>query len=248
MVLRATWPTSTGIETFSTTRCLEGVSVAPFDRFNLAYHVGDDKSAVTENRARFTAMIGSKLIWLDQIHGDQVVHVTEENRDKLSEMPTKADGLFTRLDDTALTIMTADCLPILLSSEDGKEIAALHGGWRPLQSGIIENALALFSSEAHTLRAWFGPAIGPRHFEVGNDVRDAFCLSDPIHQAAFVSHPMNSEKWLADIFMLATQKLNRLGVEAIYSQNICTVSQPERFYSYRREGRTGRMATVIWRK
>ncbi|QTH71884.1 peptidoglycan editing factor PgeF [Pseudoalteromonas xiamenensis] len=248
MFLEATWPLAPFVGGFCTVRHTLGVSQTPFDKFNVAYHVGDNADHVAQNRRTLDSFLPRSPIWLNQVHGGRVVDINESNISECANNQLDADGLFTRLTNTPLAIMTADCLPILLSNEDGSEVAALHGGWRPLHKNIIKQALRFFESSPEHVSAWFGPAIGPKAFEVGLDVVEAFCNDDPNYKGAFVRHPDNEDKWLANIFTLARMQLLALGVKNIYSDDLCTVEDKTRFFSYRRDKQTGRMVSVIWRK
>ncbi|WP_063365425.1 peptidoglycan editing factor PgeF [Pseudoalteromonas luteoviolacea] len=241
-MLLPSWPMQSQIGAVSSTR-LGGHSVGAFDSFNLAYHVGDNRDVITKNRDLLNTYLPEGAIWLEQVHGSDV-HVVNSTTD-LSKV-VRADALYTRLRRQPLAIMTADCLPILLASKDGGEVAALHGGWRPLASGIIANTLMSFRAAPIDINAWFGPAIGPTAFEVGAEVRAAFVNQNDSFSQAFVATKEN--KFLANIFLLAKLQLNELGVTAVYSDDLCTVTHAEQFFSYRRDGQCGRMATVIWRK
>ncbi|MCF2856326.1 peptidoglycan editing factor PgeF [Pseudoalteromonas sp. SMS1] len=236
------WPIQSQIGAVSSTR-LGGHSKAPFDAFNLAYHVGDNSEAVTKNRMMLNSYLPDEPVWLEQVHGSDVLVVNQHT--DMSEV-VRADALYTDLRCKPLAIMTADCLPILLASKHADEVAALHGGWRPLAAGIVANTLKHFKTTPSDIVAWFGPAIGPKEFEVGVQVYTAFVTQNPAFSQAFVS--TSKDKFLANIFLLAKLQLNLLGVTEIYSDNVCTVTQHERFFSYRRDGQCGRMATVIWRK
>ena len=228
------WPAPVGIKACVTTRS-GGVSVAPFDSFNLGDHVDDDPDAVAQNRSTLTTALNVQPAWLKQVHGVNVVEA-------LPARVMQADASWTKTPGIACTIMTADCLPILLTNREGNQVVAVHEGWRGLAGGIVENALAEFDSE---VMAWLGPAIGPREFEVGQDVLEAFTAFDPQAAEAFTPREQ-AGKWLADMAMLATQRLNKAGVSQVYQSGLCTVEDPQRFYSYRRDGITGRQATFIW--
>lgn len=236
------WPAPANIGALSTTRT-GGCSVEPFASLNLGLHVGDDKQHVLANRQRLSEYLPAQPIWLNQVHSSDVVAVDEHfDNSKVYD----ADALYTRLAHQPLAIMSADCLPILLSSECGTEVAAIHGGWRGLHAGIIANTLAHFKVSANKVSAWLGPAIGAQKFEVGAEVKAAFCDFSAKQQAAFT--PLNNDKCLADIYAIARNQLQQLGVKNISGGEYCTVSQAELFFSYRRDGKTGRMASLIWRK
>ncbi|WP_440053601.1 peptidoglycan editing factor PgeF [Pseudoalteromonas sp. T1lg65] len=236
----ANWPLTHQVGVLSTTR-IGGVSTSPYQSFNLAFHVGDNAEHVAENRRLLHGYVPNPIVWLEQVHGADVVNV-----DKQFEIAQihKADALFTRLPQQPLAIMTADCLPILLASRDGQEVAAIHGGWRPLSLSIIEKTLACFSASRDDIYAWLGPAIGPTAFEVGEDVVAAFSHLDQ----PGLFKPCHDGKYFANIFAIATTQLHDAGVNQIYGEQLCTVNEPERFFSYRRDTVTGRMATLIWRK
>ncbi|MCF7500484.1 peptidoglycan editing factor PgeF [Pseudoalteromonas sp. L1] len=234
------WTAPKTISALSTTR-KGGVSVAPFDSFNVGLHVGDDEQAVLANRELLTNQLPNPAVWLNQIHSSDVVVIDEDS--DLNQVRS-ADALYTRLAKQPLAIMTADCLPVLLSSTSGDEIAAIHGGWRGLAQGILANTLTHFKALPNDIIAWFGPAIGPSEFEVGQEVKACFCELNANHQHAFTPR---GDKYLADIYLLARQQLAQLGVVNIFGGEYCTVSDKSQFYSYRRDGETGRMASLIWR-
>ncbi len=240
-MITPTWTAPDTIGALSTTR-ENGVSKAPFNSFNVGFHVGDDEQAVQANRTALTRQLPNPAVWLNQVHSADVV-VVDERVDIHSV--SSADALYTRLKQQPLAIMTADCLPVLLCSTSGDEVAAVHGGWRGLAKGILANTLSKFKAEPADIIAWFGPAIGALQFEVGQDVKDCFCDQNQIHQHAFTAQ---GEKYLADIYLLAKLQLSQLGVVSIYGAEYCTYSQPSLFFSYRRDGQTGRMASLIWRK
>lgn len=233
------WPAPSNIKAVSTLRT-GGVSSGRYADFNLAQHVHDNQAHVRRNRLRLQKMLHlpAEPQWLQQVHGNQVVeHLT----------PTAttycADASFTRASGVVCTVLTADCLPLLICDTEGRELAAVHAGWRGLQAGVIESTLAKFTRRP--LMAWMGPAIGPEAFEVGDDVRNGFSESDARFAEAFVSQ--HKGKWMADIYALARYILERSKIEQIYGGQYCTYSDAERFFSYRRAGLTGRMATLIWK-
>ncbi|MTC72591.1 purine nucleoside phosphorylase YfiH [Providencia sp. wls1914] len=233
------WPQPKNISTCSTTRA-GGVSLPPFDSLNLGDHVEDLPEAVSENRHRLEklAQLPQQPVWLEQVHGTHVLHLTG------SEIKNRqADAVYTNQVGQVCAIMTADCLPVLFFSRDGKEVAAAHAGWRGLCNGVLENTLAAFNAQPSDIMAWMGPAIGPERFEVGVEVKQAFT-----HQSADLADAFTpyNDKFLANIYLLARKKLQAAGVSAIYGGEFCTVSDENRFFSYRREGRTGRMASLIW--
>ncbi len=212
----------------------------PFHSLNVGNHVGDTPSAVSDNRQRlqtFAAMPGQP-VWLNQTHSTRCLRLTAAINNNLN-----ADASFSQIPGVICTVMTADCLPLLICNQQGTEVAAVHAGWRGLCDGIIENTLQLFSQPTACL-AWLGPAISQPAFEVGEEVRAAFIRQDPGAAAAFV--PGDTSKWFADLYMLARQRLARCGVSAVYGGDFCTYGQPAEFFSYRRDGITGRMASAIW--
>ncbi|WP_217874554.1 peptidoglycan editing factor PgeF [Pseudoalteromonas shioyasakiensis] len=234
------WTAPKTVSALSTTR-QGGVSVAPFDSFNVGLHVGDDEQAVLANRALLTNQLPNPAVWLNQTHSSDVVEVDELS--DLSEVRS-ADALYTRLVKQPLAIMTADCLPVLLCSSSGDEVAAVHGGWRGLAQGILASTVSHFQAPASDIIAWLGPAIGPLQFEVGQEVKECFCSQNPVHQQAFTA---KHEKYMADIYLIARQQLAQLGVVNIYGGEHCTATDKTQFFSYRRDGQTGRMASLIWR-
>ncbi len=237
------WPLNDKVGALSTTR-IGGVSASPFDSLNLGLHVGDEQANVLTNRSRLHAHLPNPPVWLEQVHGEQVIEVDHDFN--VSEL-RQGDALYSRLPNQPLAIMTADCLAILIADENGKEVAAIHAGWRGIANNLIANTLDLFQSPRSSLIAWFGPAIGPKAFQVGEDVKRAFCSQTPSFSEAFQADE-EAGKYLADIYRLAQIRLKELGVTKIYGGGLCTYDDPARFFSYRRDGRTGRMATLIWRR
>ena len=232
------WPAPARVHAVSTTR-RGGVSAPPYDSFNLAGHVGDDPARVAENRRRLAATLGfpAEPAWLDQVHGITVVAA------ETVRAPVAADAAWTRETGQPCVVMTADCLPVLLCDRAGTVVAAAHAGWRGLAGGVIAATVASLNVPPVELLAWLGPAIGPEAFEVGEEVRAAFLALDAGNAGCF--RPSPAGRWLADIYKLARRQLQALGVNAVYGGHCCTFSEPERFFSYRREQRTGRMATLI---
>ena len=243
-LIKADWPAPANVMAYCTTR-IRGVSSAPFDGFNLALHVDDDVDAVQCNRAKLAGHLGcSRIQWLDQVHGCEVVE-PDSNLQVLS-----ADGLYTTLPKVACAVLTADCLPVFFCSRSGAEIAIAHAGWRGLSGGILERTLDKFSCSADQILCWLGPAIGAKHFQVGEEVRRAF-QNQPLNSACFVEQAVSaavgqhSLRWYADLYELARLRLNARGVGQIWGGDFCTYADSKRFYSYRREGVTGRMASVL---
>ena len=233
------WPAPATVRSLLTTR-QGGVSQGPFASLNLGDHVGDDPLAVATNRARVEALVG-KPRWLEQVHGIRVVDAV---RQVLKDSPPQADAAYAREPGTVCVVMTADCLPVLFCNESGSVVAAAHAGWRGLLAGVLEETIRAMAVPGNTLLAYLGPAIGPQAFEVGDEVRSAYVAENAAAAQAFT--PSASGKWLADIYLLARQRLLGLGVERIFGGSFCTVSDAERFFSYRRDGQTGRMAAMIW--
>jgi len=233
------WPAPANVRAAVTTR-IGGVSHAPYDSFNLATHVGDDPATVRENRVRLRAAsaLPAEPLWLKQVHGVAVVDAAQGG------MEPEADGAFAAQPGAVCAVLTADCLPVLLCNRAGTKVAALHAGWRGLAGGVIEAGVKALAHPGSELLAWLGPAIGPACFEVGPEVRAAFVLQDA--QAVQAFHAAGEIKYLADIYLLARQRLQCLGVSAVYGGGFCTVANSARFYSYRRDGATGRMASLIW--
>jgi hypothetical protein len=233
-----------------------GFSQSPFDSLNLGLHVGDDPATVQKNRDALKAVLPNEPIWLNQVHGTQVIDVgaLKESKDDGMAVPS-ADASVTTAPGQVLAIMTADCLPVLLASRDGKVVGAAHAGWRGLAAGVIEQTVALMrvkqSNHAQTdtetqseILAYLGPAIGPHAFEVGSDVRDIFMAHNPASAACF-EQLQEKGKYLADIYGLACLRLNALGIEHIEGGGECTLQNPD-YFSYRRDQQTGRMGSFIW--
>ncbi|SFH45893.1 peptidoglycan editing factor PgeF [Pseudomonas sp. NFACC45] len=230
------WPAPAWVKACVTTRT-GGVSLAPFDSLNLGDHVGDEPAAVAENRRRLTDRLAIRPAWLQQVHGITVVEADPAR-------VATADASWTATPGIACTAMTADCLPVLFCNRAGTRVAAAHAGWRGLANGVLEATLDSLEVPADEILAWLGPAIGPQAFEVGPEVREAFVAQLPQAAQAFVpSH--NTGKLLADIYALARLRLAARGVTAVYGGGQCTVTDP-RFFSYRRNPRTGRFASLIW--
>lgn len=242
-VQSAQWPKPANIVAGFTTRS-GGASAAPYDSFNMAQHVGDAVVLVAQNRMQLDQQLpGSKQWqWLEQVHGTAVVEASR------CEDVLVADASYSAQVGKVCVVMTADCLPILLCDKQGQQLAAIHAGWRSLCYGIIENAIARFSGHSSDILAWLGPAIGPAAFEVGEDVRRAFAAENggDLAMQAFVAGDCAGKYW-CDLYQLATMRLNLAGVTAVYGGGFCTFADVEQFYSYRRDGVTGRMASFIYR-
>jgi len=239
--LKPDWPAPVQIKACTTLR-QQGYSQGVYQSWNLATHVNDSLEHVEKNRQLLsdTLALPAEPVWLEQVHSDQVV-LLEEN---IPAKNVQADGSYTRVEDKICVVMTADCLPVLITNRAGTEVAAVHAGWRGLAAGIVEKAVQCFQSEAKDCLVWLGPAIGPAAFEVGDDVRQAFMQQDAETTEAFV--PTGEGKYLANIYALARQRLQLAGVTDIYGGDHCTYTEAEQFYSYRRDQETGRMASLIW--
>lgn len=237
------WPAPPNVRACVTTR-RGGVSVAPYDGFNLGDHVGDDPAAIAENRRRLRARLPAEPYWLQQVHGVRCVEAGTKGDGELGEIVT-ADASFTRAPGVVCAVLTADCLPVLLCDTAGSVVAVAHAGWRGLLAGVLESTVAAMGVRGGQLLAWLGPAIGAANFEVGAEVREAFVAHDAAAAAAFI--PRGQHKWLGDLHELARQRLAALQIRRVASADFCTVRDQTRFYSFRRDGVTGRMATLIWR-
>lgn len=233
------WPLPVGVAACSSTR-VGGVSQAAWDSLNLGAHCGDNPEHVEENRKRMFAAgkLPSKPVWLEQVHGKDVLHLTGE-----PYAFKRADASYSKTPGTVCAVMTADCLPVLFCNKAGTEVAAAHAGWRGLCDGVLEETVDCFNDSPENILAWFGPAIGPLAFEVGPEVREAFMARDTNAVDAF--RPAG-EKYYADIYLLARQRLANLGVTNVFGGDRCTFSEKDDFFSYRRDRITGRMASFIW--
>lgn len=287
-LLPADWPAPRGVRAFTTLRYGAGVSVAPFDTFNLGNRYaadGDDAEAVARNRAGLVALAGLPCVphWLRQVHGTRVFQAGapgEHSHGKplfplaaggrgegtrgrggmagggraappaasgsREALEPEADAAVTAAAGTVLAVLTADCLPVAFCADDGSEVAAAHAGWRGLADGVLEATVAAMHTPPSRLMAWLGPAAGPQRYEVGVEVCDAFLAQDPAAAAAFTA--TRPGHWRVDLYALARQRLARAGLAAgrVHGGGLCTIAEPQRFYSHRRDRRTGRMATVVW--
>ncbi len=219
-----------------------GVSAPPFDSFNCAAHVGDEPQAVARNRAllRERLALPAEPAWLEQVHDRHAVELGEAGA------PIgPADAAVTRAAGRVCVVQVADCLPVLLASRDGAAVGAAHAGWRGLAAGVLESAVRALGAAPAELLAWLGPAIGPGHFEVGEEVRAAFIGGDPGAAAAFTANARG--RWQCDLYALARRRLAALGVRRVSGGHWCTYADSAKFFSYRRDGRCGRMAALIWR-
>lgn len=242
------WPAPPNVKALQTTRN-GGVSAAPYASLNLGDHVGDAPLRVARNRSLLEPLLPGEPVWLQQQHGTVVVDAAS------AVCLPQADGCISSRAGAVCAVMTADCLPVLLCDGGGGVVGAVHAGWRGLCDGVIEQTVRAMNVPPGSLMAWLGPAIGARAFEVGEEVRAAFTARQPGAAAAFApSRPSHlpqpgkgaSDKWLADLYALARQRLNALGIARIYGGGLCTYTDRERFFSYRRDGATGRMGTFIW--
>ena len=218
-----------------------GVSAGRYASLNVGDHVGDDPELVRTNRDRLRAALGlpAEPLWLEQVHGTDVARFACEQRPRADAAVALAPG-------QVCAVMVADCLPVLLADREGTCVAAAHAGWRGLAAGVIERTVEALHVNPSRLVAWLGPAIGPEAFEVGPEVRQAFLADDP--QTTVDFRPGEGDRWLADIFTLARRRLVRLGIRDVSGGGFCTVSEPARFFSYRRDGVTGRFAALVWRE
>jgi len=235
------WDVPSGVKAWQTCR---GTGPDPYGGFNLGQHVGDDPAAVAANRNALLSIVPTQPVWLTQVHGTRVLELPQTDL----EASPEADAVMTTTPGVVCAVMTADCLPVLLTDRAGSIVGAAHAGWRGLADGVLEalvnQMVQKVEVQASDLLAWLGPAIGPAAFEVGDDVQQAFVAQDPAYSQHF--QPGVAGKWLADLPALAAAKLRAMGVNSITQSNLCTYTDEERFYSYRRDNVTGRMATMIW--
>ncbi len=231
------WPAPPNVRSLQTTR-RGGMSKAPYDSLNLGDHVGDNPLVVVRNRVLLNHLLPSEPVWLEQVHGTAVASAD------VAGCRVRADACVARHRGSVCVVMTADCLPVLLCDTQGTVVGAAHAGWRGLCDGVIEATVRAMGAEPQSLMAWLGPAISQGAFEVGDEVRAAFVAAQPQAAAAFI--PGTPGKWFADIYALARLRLNALGVMQISGGDHCTFRERENFFSYRRDGSTGRMGTFIW--
>lgn len=234
------WPVSPRVRALVTLRT-GGMSRGPYAAFNLAAHVGDRAEDVAANREALRCGLGlaHEPWWLNQVHGTRVIDVDVAG----TRRGQRADGAITRRAGRVLCVLTADCLPIFFAERQGRAIAVVHAGWRGLAAGIIECAVEQLAVDPSQLCAWIGPGIGAAHYQVGDQVKNAFAEDGHAHKA-FVQ--VDSHHWQADLAMLATLRLGGCGLREVYASGACTFEEPQKFYSYRRDGVTGRMASLIW--
>jgi YfiH family protein len=242
-------PQWNGVKSFCTTR-QGGVSLGPWASLNLGFHTGDDPEHVNKNRQRLGTLLPTVPVWLDQVHGVGIVDADRLCPEAFANgaVPPAADAAITRTPGRVLAIMTADCLPVVLAKSDGSALGVVHAGWRGLAAGVLEATLRQLcagNKAAGTWRAWIGPAISQAHFEVGSDVIDAFAAQDPKALEFFSPQP-SRKKWMADLPGLARLRLCQAGVQHVELSDCCTYQQADRFFSYRRDGVTGRQVTIAW--
>ena len=239
-VIPANWPAAKNVIAFTTTRH-SGVSLTPYEHLNLAEHVGDNPDHVRINRQQLITELHlpNQPAWLQQTHSNRVVTLSDNYQ------LSKADAAYTHQPRKICIVLTADCLPILLCNQQGTEVAAIHCGWRGMVKNIIENTVATLSSQPQNLLAWLGPAIGPRAFEVGEDVKQQFTRINPESTLAFLPS-LRKAYYFSNLYLLAQQRLQTCGIKQIYGGDFCTYRDAEDFFSYRRDGQTGRMASLIY--
>lgn len=230
------WPAPANVKAIQTTR-LGGFSSAPYHTLNLGDHVQDNPLVVAKNRQLLSNYLPSEPVWLNQVHGMDVIDAAK------ASCIQNADASYTRQPEVVCVTMTADCLPVLLCDVQGTAVAAIHAGWRSLCDGVIEATVKRMGLNPQDLMAWLGPAIGPNAFEVGGEVRAAFIAKDAQSVIAFTQ---KGDKWLADLYTIAKQRLDNSGITQVYGGGECTYSDAEKYFSFRRDGVTGRMASLIW--
>lgn len=234
------WPAPATVKAYSSTR-LGGVSQAPYDSLNLGEHVGDEPQAVAQNRQLLQTALSlpNSPVWLKQVHGQRVIELP-------AQLNSEADAAFTRQTQQVCAVMTADCMPVLFCHRQGDCVAVAHAGWRGLAAGVLEATLQAAQFEVAQTLVWLGPAIGRQAFEVGDEVRQAFMAHSPQAAQAFVGVPNKPGHWLADLYLLAKQRLQQAGVTQIFGGHFCTYQDKTRFFSYRRDRVSGRMASLIY--
>ena len=238
--LLADWPAPANVKSFVTTR-RDGFSTGVFDSFNMGIYSGDDPETAKKNRSQLTIdwQLEHAPQWLKQVHGVDVIEALPGQEEQ------EADAMFTRTPRMMCTALTADCLPVLFCDRSGTVVASAHAGWKGLLAGVLENTVKSMGVAASEILVWLGPAISQKNFEVGPEVREKFIAVDPQAAEAFI--PGEGDRWFADIYQLARQRLEKISVTAIYGGDFCSVEQEDLFYSYRRDGKaSGRMASVIW--
>jgi polyphenol oxidase len=245
-VITPDWPAPPGVRAACTLR-QGGVSSRPFDTLNLGLHTGDLPGAVEENRRRVRAalQLPSEPCWLDQVHGAEVVSLEGDGSGERARGPApRADASITRAPGCICAIQVADCMPVLFAARDGTAVGAAHAGWRGLAAGVLPATVRALAVAPSELLAWLGPAIGPQHFEVGGEVRTALLGVDGGAGPALA--PNARGRWQCDLYAVARRQLQALGLHGVYGGGWCTYADRERFFSYRRDGRCGRMAALVW--
>lgn len=242
------WAAPSNVHALMTTR-RGGISAGPYGAasgsgLNLGMGSGDAREMVLANRARLRAHLPCEPTWLKQVHGAGVVDAAVVDATQVRDAPVEADASFTSARGVVCAILVADCMPVLFCNRQGTRVAAAHAGWRGLAAGVLEATIDASGLAPGDIMAWIGPAIGPTRFEVGEDVRDAFIANDAACGTAF--EPRDEGKWLADLPALARMRMKACGVADVFESGLCTASDSARFYSYRRDGTTGRMAALIW--
>jgi YfiH family protein len=252
-ILTPEWPAPPKVHAAFTLRC-GGVSAGPFDSLNLGAHVGDEAAGVAENRRRVRARLSlpEEPSWIEQVHGVEVIDLDAAapatpaaQHTRAAGMPV-ADAAISRRAGHVCVVQVADCLPVLLATRDGSAVGAAHAGWRGLAAGVLEATVKRLAAKPADLLAWLGPAIGAAHFEVGAEVRQAFVAHDAAAADAFAANARG--RWQCDLAGLARRRLSALGIDEAFGGNWCTYADASRFFSYRRDGRCGRMAALIWRE
>jgi len=239
------WPAPDNVHAVSTTR-ISGESKGVYAGLNLAQHVGDDPQTVEQNRRQLSTVLAlpNEPFWLNQVHQATALNTSTQNKVLKGSVVPDADASFSSQENRVCAVMTADCLPVLICNSQGNKVSAIHAGWRGLAEGVIENSIAGLNERPGRLMAWLGPAIGPQAFEVGEEVRCTFVEKFAQAEAAFIQN--RPGHYLADIYQLARLVLDSVGVKAIYGGEYCTFNDANHFYSYRRDGTTGRQASLIW--
>lgn len=236
-LVRADWPAPANVRAFTTTR-VGGFSRGKWGTLNLGDSCGDDPGHVRKNRDLLQSLLPSKPSWLSQVHGVKVIDLDAHN-----SVGHEADAITSHKTGQVCAVLTADCLPVLFCNTTATKIAASHAGWRGLAGGVLEATVLAMDCAPDELMAWLGPAIGPRAYEIGEDVYESFMTLDSENASAFKP---SGDRWLADLYGLARLTLARVGVSQVTGGQYCTYSEPDKFFSYRRDGITGRMASIIW--
>lgn len=245
--IEADWPAPPGVRAITTRRFGAGSSQAPFDTFNLGLRGGDDVDVVAGNRQQLIEALALPATprWLQQVHGVAVARFDAASTID-TDIEPQADASVTDAAGEVLAILTADCLPVVFAAQGGGEVAAAHAGWRGLAAGVLENTVRTMRTAPRDLMVWLGPAAGPEAYEIGAEVRDAFLAHDPAAEVAFVATRPNH--WKVDLYALARQRLAAVGIDPanVYGGDRCTISEADDFFSHRRDGRSGRIATLVW--